>query len=190
MSQVIDEVGHRYGRLIVIKRAANKKGHATWICKCDCGKVTKIFGTNLRNGSTQSCGCLRKERSCGAKKKLPFGEAAFRALVRSTKHGAERRGLTWDLTNEQVRNLSSKPCHYCGVLPAQHGTSSRCNGVYLYNGIDRIDNTKGYTIDNVTPCCDICNGAKCKMTQSDFLAWIRRLCVFRKELEEKNETLS
>lgn len=56
-------LGQRFGRLIVIKRAENNKyGQAMWICKCDCGKITKpINGNSLRNGATKSCGCLRKE---------------------------------------------------------------------------------------------------------------------------------
>lgn len=32
-----------------------------WLCKCDCGREATIAGKYLRNGRTQSCGCLRKE---------------------------------------------------------------------------------------------------------------------------------
>ena len=42
------------------------------------------------------------------------------------------------------------------------------NGDYVYNGIDRIDNNKGYTIDNIVPCCAKCNYAKGKLTLQEF----------------------
>lgn len=59
---VVDATGMRFGRLTVIERAgSNKKGNAVWLCLCDCGRYTKVRGNSLRNGQTQSCGCLAKE---------------------------------------------------------------------------------------------------------------------------------
>jgi len=60
---LIDEVGNRYGRLLVLKRAENKKNNnkAYWECQCDCGNKCIVMGTLLRKGNTQSCGCLQKE---------------------------------------------------------------------------------------------------------------------------------
>jgi len=39
--------------------------------------------------------------------------------------------------------LMKEPCHYCGSLDS-------C-------GLDRRDNTKGHSKDNVVPCCEKCN---------------------------------
>ena len=49
------------------------------------------------------------------------------------------------------------------------------NGIYIYNGIDRIDNNKGYTIDNIVPCCHICNQAKSSFTLQEFQDWIEKV---------------
>src|SRR6266536_3226910 len=61
----IDMTGRTYGRLTVIQFAGLIKsgsGHvATWLCRCVCGNITTVVGTRLRNGTTKSCGCLRKE---------------------------------------------------------------------------------------------------------------------------------
>lgn len=60
---VIDEVGHKYGHLTVIKRAGSTSGGiAMWECECDCGNPNHIIvtGDNLRRGHTQSCGCERR----------------------------------------------------------------------------------------------------------------------------------
>lgn len=63
MSNLKDEIGKRYGRLTVLSRGPNtKSGLAQWNCKCDCGNELLIRGSSLRNGHTQSCGCLQKEK--------------------------------------------------------------------------------------------------------------------------------
>lgn len=64
--KLIDRVGQRYGRLVVIERAENyisKKGAVivVWKCKCDCGNEVLVHSTALISGTTKSCGCLRKE---------------------------------------------------------------------------------------------------------------------------------
>lgn len=56
--------GQRFGRLTVTHRAPNTQGTASaWVCLCDCGTTKTILGTNLRRGTTKSCGCLRGERA-------------------------------------------------------------------------------------------------------------------------------
>lgn len=58
-----DLTGQRFGRLTVIQREGNCKwGSIMWLCHCDCGGEKIVSGATLRDGRTQSCGCLRKER--------------------------------------------------------------------------------------------------------------------------------
>ena len=55
-------IGQRFGRLIVIERAASDKHrNSKWRCKCDCGNETIVLGFNLKNQNTESCGCLHKK---------------------------------------------------------------------------------------------------------------------------------
>lgn len=62
MPNLIDLAGQKFGRLFVIERAPNNKdGRAMWKCVCDCGNKRIVMGKSLRNGHTQSCGCLNKE---------------------------------------------------------------------------------------------------------------------------------
>ena len=66
-----DITGQHFGRLTVIERDYNypfehnlaRKTSAYWKCKCDCGNIITVRGTNLRNGKTKSCGCLSKEKA-------------------------------------------------------------------------------------------------------------------------------
>lgn len=59
-------VGKRFGRLIVIEYSKeyseikNDK-QRYWKCQCDCGNITYVKTSSLKNGNTQSCGCLHNE---------------------------------------------------------------------------------------------------------------------------------
>ncbi len=58
----IDESGNRYVRLFVLSKAGRNEHRKTlWLCLCDCGTEKTIIGDSLRNGRTQSCGCLQRE---------------------------------------------------------------------------------------------------------------------------------
>jgi len=58
------KIGTRFGRLVVTQmsniRAANSSFR--FQCQCDCGNITTVEGGDLRRGTTQSCGCLRREK--------------------------------------------------------------------------------------------------------------------------------
>src|SRR5579859_2693245 len=71
------------------------------------------------------------------------------------------RKHTVAISFEQYIELVKQPCYYCGgpLAPAGHG-------------LDRIDATKEYTIDNVRPCCKLCNQAKNDMTENEFAEWV------------------
>jgi hypothetical protein len=63
-SKITDMLGRRFGRLVVVALATStKSGAARWICRCDCdGRArTIVRGDSLRQGATQSCGCMSRE---------------------------------------------------------------------------------------------------------------------------------
>lgn len=97
------------------------------------------------------------------------------AVIRIYKYGAKKRGHKWNLTKKQFKEITQKDCFYCGARP-NNISKNICNtGDYIYNGIDRIDNTKGYTMDNIVPCCKICNQAKSNRTLQEFKDWIEKI---------------
>ena len=61
MAHLKDEIGNRYGSLLVVNRAENHGTRAAWVCKCDCGKTTIVAGKTLRSGLTKSCGHTQYE---------------------------------------------------------------------------------------------------------------------------------
>lgn len=74
------------------------------------------------------------------------------ARFSTSKSQAKRRKINWLLTLEQFEKLISLPCFYCNnFLDKIVETSS---------GLDRINNSLGYNIDNCISCCKTCNRIK------------------------------
>lgn len=161
----IDHARKRYGKWTVIDRAPNdKSGLTRWNCICLCGRRTMVYSYSLNKGISRGCGCKARP-----------GAHARNIVLRVYQWAARKRGLEWALPEPLVWLLFLAPCVYCGQLPSNHKQTAR--GSFVYSGIDRIDNAKGYTIDNCIPCCEVCNKAKMQMSCSDFLAWIERIAA-------------
>ena len=176
MPKFIDLTGKRFGRLTVIRRSYLNNNKTYWLCKCDCGAEKIIRRDKLRSGNTKSCGCLQKE-VMGNMRRMKVGFGNMRKAIRNYKRSARMRGIGYNLTEGQFKEITQKDCFYCGVKPNQRMKSPKSNGDYIYNGIDRVDNNKGYTIDNVVPCCGICNFAKHRLTTQEFKDWIERIYI-------------
>ena len=184
MGKVIDITGQIFGRLKVVERRYpnTKHRHTRWLCKCECGAEKIIDKGSLTSGKTKSCGCLLRENIRKRNKpKLAYGISNMRRIIEGYKRHAKKRGHEWNLTEEQFNELTQKDCYYCGAKPNNVRKARGNNGDYIYNGIDRIDNTKGYTIDNIVPCCKTCNLAKNNLTLQEFKDWRKRLRINYKE---------
>ena len=166
----IDMAGKKYGHWVVLSRAYSHKGKAHWKCRCICGTVRVVVGQNIRNGMSVSCGCVKPNR-------LPKGQAAFNELYSEYKRNAKKRGLEFSLTEGEFKELTQENCIYCGEIPAQAIGKCRenCNGVFVYNGVDRLQNDKGYTVSNCVACCGRCNRMKREMSYLEFLQHIRKI---------------
>lgn len=70
------------------------------------------------------------------------------------KSNSKIRGREFTITFEQFESIVNQECFYCGE-----------SGY----GIDRIDNSKGYIIDNILSCCSMCNFMKHKLNFNEFI---------------------
>lgn len=61
MGKKLNLMNQKFGRLTVIGEAPNIKGRTAWLCICDCENEVTVITKSLRDGNTQSCGCLHKE---------------------------------------------------------------------------------------------------------------------------------
>lgn len=70
-------------------------------------------------------------------------------LWKRLNKAASSRGHIVTLTLSEFKGLLIQSCHYCGSALPRQGY-----------GVDRVDNSKGYTMDNVVACCTLCNWTK------------------------------
>jgi hypothetical protein len=171
-----DLCGKRFGRLIVTdkyeqrKRKNRKSSRTRWLCKCDCGNEKWIFRSLLLSGNTTSCGCYQIESH-----QVEYGRASANRVLRRYKNAAKRRNRSFNLSFSDFLSFTQTPCYYCGIDPSTIQKAEGNNGDFIYNGIDRVDNSIGYEINNCVPCCTICNQAKHILSQEDFINWVKKI---------------
>jgi hypothetical protein len=181
----VDHTGRKFGRLTVISYLGRrttpsqpKCGSSVWLCECECGERVPVRINKLIEGKTVSCQCFTRQILAAApgRNKKEFGESARAEYLLAYKKSAKIRGHEFLLSAEEFRSLTSSACFYCGWPPiSKIGRPKQASGHYYCNGIDRIDNWRGYTTANCRSCCKQCNIAKGVLTESDFFAWARRL---------------
>lgn len=175
----LDKTGNIYGSLLVIKKHAYNKKHeqTIWECKCECGKITYVSSASLNNRTTKSCGCLKSKRLKGKKPRnvLEGRQSNITALFSNYRKSARNRGYSFELIKPEFMTLISKPCAYCGAAPRTVYRKPETNEPLVFNGIDRVDNTKGYTVKNSVTCCKFCNFAKGRLTKTEFFDLITNI---------------
>ena len=185
-------VGNVYGRLTVLslaRRGTDERKYYYWLCRCSCGKEKVIHQELLRSGRTRSCGCLLRDSRFAKNKNFDRELALLKILYSHLKKRNEKRfGSNGFISLMEFKKLSFSDCFYCGSKPAskqedvRHEAKVKRSGripvtdtVILFNGIDRVDSGKGYTINNVVTCCKHCNRAKNSLSQDDFKNLIKRI---------------
>jgi len=161
-------VGETFGSLIVLKAMGIRNRHARWLCRCQCGK-NLIVPTGALRHHIRSCGCLIRR---GRPSLLGSGEAMMNRVISSYRNNAKLYGLRFALSRSTMMRLFASPCHYCAKAPSQVAQKPTAFGSFIYSGIDRKDNSKGYIPRNVLPCCRQCNTMKSAQSYEDFLAWV------------------
>jgi hypothetical protein len=145
-----DFVGMRYGRLVVVEPAPSnaKSKNKQSLCRCDCGNTKVVTNSQLRNGKTKSCGCMKTE-------------SAMRAAKASIKHGM--RGCPeyrlWQSMLNRCRNtnITRYVEHYSGRGIKVCEQWQRSFEVFFADmgprpttkhSLDRIDVNSDYTPEN------------------------------------------
>ena len=170
----LDRTGVQYGELTAIRiLSGTRNGNSrVWLFECSCGNTREAAPSDLiaaiKKGSTPRC------LECNPSKELPIGMANRNLVLGNYRRHARDRGYTFDLSDEEVSILFSSPCFYCGDQPSNVMSRRKNNGPFVYNGIDRFDNSKGYSKENCVSCCSQCNRSKSDLGLEEFIAWIHR----------------
>lgn len=143
-------IGKRFGRLLVVARAASSQTRAAlWRAKCDCGAERIIKGNSLRSGATVSCGCFHKETMAARigkkhqnwKPELTAKDRAHRRLGTPTQK-------VWMLVSRSARCRDRATCLVCGAHPSTH-----------VHHLEPWANTRNlrYNLDNLVTLCRECH---------------------------------
>lgn len=178
------EIGLKIGRLEIIGRAYNYKQKGGYTAKCECGTILKAFTKNDLNSKIKNLekgkiiACKNCTNSEYIKERTDLQK--YRYIYNSYKKSANVRNHEFDIDRTLFTNLILSPCTYCGL----EKTNERIDRVnpsetIQYNGIDRVDNSKGYIISNVVSCCRLCNKMKGTLTHNEFYNHINNIINFK-----------
>lgn len=171
MRRVKDLTGIVFGEWTVIgpfKMARYKCGQIriSWFCRCSCGRKKYVLAKTLASNQSTRC------PNC--KGRNPTGITARNSIRTKYRGAARNRGLSWKISDLSFDALIKSTCYYCGTPPNQINRTNSGDEC-IYNGIDRLDNSKGYSPDNVVSCCGPCNHAKGTMPKDAFILWIAKV---------------
>lgn len=165
-----DITGQSFGFLTVLQPAPSRKnGHAWWKCECKCGNVIELSSKYIVRG-TGSCGCLVHRRG----KDHPYwrgcGElmSSFFSMI---KKGASTRDHTFEITIQDAWELFEKQKGICALsgLTIELPKSRYELDSYKTASLDRIDNSVGYTKNNIQWVHKHINMMKRTLSQEQFI---------------------
>jgi hypothetical protein len=131
---------HKYGKSILVHGPKNKS-------------LTEEEKKNRHAASE------RKRRAAFIEQGVDYNEKrknSFYYVWEKVRSAAKAKKLALEVSAFEVVCMAETPCTYCGVDPAK--------------GIDRRDNSLGYTKDNVQAVCTACNYAKRDMSETHFIS--------------------
>jgi len=159
-----DLAGRRFGKLLVLSRAENKKGRVAWLCRCDCGQLCTVTAHDLKPGHVKSCGCLQHRGEDGMVNIA--GQRFGRLTVLYPTSKRDRKGsVVWhcrcDCGNEidvAQGRLACGNSQSCGCLKQEickniHNQLHMVDGTcveWLEHRKHRSDNTSGFRGISVT----------------------------------------
>lgn len=188
-------IGEVFGNCIVIEVSPNnlerKGGRLSFSAKlkCKCGNVFDKNKFGSLKGKHLSCGCINHHKLSKNVKTEDPKECSFNSLYKRYRSHARNHQREFSLTKDQFGLLINAPCHYCTALPElKYNVYVTTKGKYtssntersdkawiLFNGLDRIDSSKGYFETNVVTCCRTCNFAKNDWPYDKFITWLKRV---------------
>lgn len=120
------KVGDKFGDWTVLRFSDLHNQQAYWICRCRCGRDCRVNGTNLRAGTSKSCGCYKTDfsllhninrdivfmydagLSCGRiARELGYSESWINEIVR--RHGTPRNHSMAKFLATPAKSLNEKP---------------------------------------------------------------------------------
>lgn len=166
-----------FGKIIVLELieknsdSPKNRGHL-WKCKCtECNSIKNFRTSSILRAGFIGCKC---DINCISSKNAVFC---------SYKYNAKKRNLKFNIEFDHFIKICESKCFYCGATKSNIKNAKDLYGKWEYNGIDRIDNAKGYNNDNCVSSCRLCNKMKGTMEYKDFINHINNIHKYNRNQE-------
>ena len=109
MSEKIELTGKVFGKWTVLSTVTSHKTPSGqtktyWLCQCACGVKKEVYSSSLLKG---------KSKHCYACTRVPNGQSAKRNVFLDYQVSARKRGLNFELTENQLHKTAQENCFYC-----------------------------------------------------------------------------
>lgn len=140
-------VGLRFGHLRVTELAHTRRQGSFWQCACDCGKTTIVRQSNLRRGTSKSCGCARAEYVSASR--IKHGALAGYKTTSEYHSWASAKARCFNASHAYYPRYGGRGISMCEEWRNDFAVFLQDMGVKP-NGtsLDRIDNNGNYEPDN------------------------------------------
>ena len=111
----------KYNMLTIIKEVSplilpSGQTNKAFLCRCDCGSEKEVVVSNLKSGSSKSCGCLKAEKTGERRRKHGFSKTT---MYYRYKHMIQRCYIP---TNPEYRNYGGRGIKVCDRALSDHPT--------------------------------------------------------------------
>ena len=147
MGALTDLTGRRFGRLLVLRRGANRGRRVTWLCQCSCGHRKRLVADYLTSKRYRSCGCLRNETT--RKRSTIHGHTVGRHPTKEYRAWAHMKGRCYNPTDPRYRSCGGRGIKVCRSWRNDFESFLRDLGPAPTNGIlKRRDVDSDYAPEN------------------------------------------
>ena len=169
----VDYLNTKYGKLQPLKiHSKDRNGHNRLLCKCDCGETCTVLGTHLVKGAITSCGCSRPKG-----KNINFFKGYedismnfwYNHIIKSANGSKGRRKIELSISIKEAWELYEKQNKKCALSNLPIKFPIKWNDKSYTASLDRIDSSKGYTLDNIQWVHKDINIMKNKFDQDYFM---------------------
>ena len=174
MSKFIDLTGQQFGLWLVVQRGPNQKGQTMFECRCECGNIAICSRKNLLSGGSKSCGCSHRRTGAAHPNWKGHGEIPYSYWYRLC-YQAKTHQRKVDITIEDAWHQFEKQQGRCALTGLTISFGTRRLTRDCTASLDRIDSSKGYTIDNIQWLDKRIQRIKSDFPQTEFIEMCREV---------------
>lgn len=174
-----DRIKDNTNRTMTIERnniiiSSNKDAKICTTC-CKEYNISEFIG-NALNKQTKTCKLCRaqnkeQDKHRDKERRNLLAKTNINQCFSSYIKEAKRRSIEFHLTKEIFLDIIKTKCYYCGEI----------NDEKKFNGIDRMDSSKNYILENCVSCCSLCNYLKNKIPIDIFIKRVKHIFYYKTE---------